>query len=476
MKNAKGHRNQGRGAYACVVLIAFLFSTSGCFLGGTEAVDAQDNLTPPAYQLANPTPLERDFRGNNSKHKILIAVIDSGVDYNHPDLLNNIHFKLDDQGQPLRAGYDFVGKDPWPAPYLIRHSQFPSPGENQEELEAEAFELPLLKQVLKAEPALNEFFDLRRHAFHEYGNAIGHGTHVAGILAKERDYIGILPYRVTPTKATDDHSELLNKIKDVIAAIHLAAKDGAKIVSISLLYVFPTETNPLSQSPIFTQPPKQEILAALQELQNTIRGYKQILFVAAAGNEGLWGPKDFTAAPCGFKAANVLCVGSLNEDHSLTSGTGVIAQKEINTIYARGANVRSTMPSLSCTPDDEKLKIYSAEINDAGNNYHNTVKDIAKDLLARCLKERGYGYMSGSSQATPGVAREAAEFVVRDEKPEISPSEIIQELLARTERELVKVNETSLQISKLIFGMDSRWLAQGRAVQPPKTSSLEALN
>jgi len=56
-----------------------------------------------------PKKIEANYAWNETKgdHRILVAVIDTGIDYNHTDLRNNYAF--DDQGNPL--GYDWANND-----------------------------------------------------------------------------------------------------------------------------------------------------------------------------------------------------------------------------------------------------------------------------------------------------------------------------------------------------------------------------
>src|SRR5690606_18245254 len=83
-------------------------------------VDDQSLMTDKQWELVNPKPQGSDFRLNNSRHKVIVAILDSGIDYNHPYLKKNIHFTLDETDSPIAAGWDYLGSDPWPAPYIAR--------------------------------------------------------------------------------------------------------------------------------------------------------------------------------------------------------------------------------------------------------------------------------------------------------------------------------------------------------------------
>lgn len=58
-------------------------------------IDDQSHVPKEISALVNPVPMPRDFLKNNKRHKVLIAVIDTGVDYIHPAHLDNFHFYLD---------------------------------------------------------------------------------------------------------------------------------------------------------------------------------------------------------------------------------------------------------------------------------------------------------------------------------------------------------------------------------------------
>ena len=133
---------------------------------------------------------------------IVVAVIDSGVDYNHPDLTGNIWSNsgengvdaagrnkasngLDDDGNGFVddfRGWDFVNND-------------------------------------------NDPIDDNNH-----------GTHISGLVAAKKDGVGITGVaptaKIMPLKILDRSGS--GKIRDEIAAINYAVANGAKIVNVSL--------------------------------------------------------------------------------------------------------------------------------------------------------------------------------------------------------------------------------------------------
>jgi len=101
------------------------------FLSSCDATYDQSILShvksshPEVYFAANPKPFlseNKDIIENNKKHKVILAIIDTGVDYNHPYLKNNIHYSMrnNPSGPSFIVGKDYVGDDDFAAPYLIQ--------------------------------------------------------------------------------------------------------------------------------------------------------------------------------------------------------------------------------------------------------------------------------------------------------------------------------------------------------------------
>ncbi len=161
---------------------------------------------------------------------IIVAVIDTGVDYKHPDLKDNIWRNTgevacngkDDDGNGYiddTVGYDFIGSD-----------------------------------FLNSRPDNDPMDEL------------GHGTHVAGIIAavagNGKGVVGVAPgVKIMALKAADRNGVFTTEA--IVAAIDYAAKNGARVVNMSF-----------------------ETLEFDLLMYNAIKDHPGILFVAAAGNEG----------------------------------------------------------------------------------------------------------------------------------------------------------------------------------------------
>lgn len=133
---------------------------------------------------------------------IVVAVIDSGIDYNHPDLIGNIWSNSGENG------VDVQGRNK-------ANNGFDDDG--------------------------NGFVDdFRGWDFvNNDNNAIddnNHGTHISGLVAAKRDSVGMTGVaptaKIMPLKILDKSGS--GRIRDEIAAINYAVANGAKIINVSL--------------------------------------------------------------------------------------------------------------------------------------------------------------------------------------------------------------------------------------------------
>ena len=259
----------------------------------------------------------------NSKQEIIVAVIDSGIDINHYELKNSI----------------------W-----INQDEIPSNGIDDDH---------------------NGYIDdINGYNFYDnnsnvYTNEIDdiHGTHAAGIIISEHDNGGIkgiayskdksvkiMPIKVLGKNETGSKSSLLKAIK-------YAHDNGAKICNISL--------GDYSQN---------------KDLEDLIKGYNDMLFVAAAGNGSKFVGYNIDinpVYPASYNFLNLITVSTL-----LFDGTRYISGNYGLTVdvYAPGSYILSTIP----------------------NN--------------------GFGYLTGSSMACPFVTAVAA--MLWSTNPNLNPQKI----------------------------------------------------
>ncbi|MBX3041029.1 MAG: S8 family serine peptidase [Bdellovibrionaceae bacterium] len=416
-------------------------------LSGCEFVDDQRKASPERAEIANPRPLIANARAQNERHRVLVAVIDTGVDYLHPELQKNIHLQLDPQGNPLRWGWDYLGEDGWPAPLLVRTVDI-NPDVGDRDHRQSEFMGKMYEDGLRLVPELSRFINPVRIADTEA--RMFHGTHVAGLMTYDRDDIGLLAYRVMPMnrkegrglisdpedkknkwpsfgKASRQYADAMaeyrkESLQNLERAFHQAIADGATVINLSL-----------GLSPALSclkegfQSPKCEATDRefYQKMQKLITSAENVVFVAAAGNDG----KSFDGAevlPCGFEADNLICVGALKNEKTVAEFSN-IALKHKNFVFAPGVQILSLMPTSIChsalIPGASKVGTYDRDDEP-------TRLQMWEEVLKQCSAETGYGPVSGTSMATPLIARQIA--LLKADAPAKKGSEIVREFFART--------------------------------------------
>lgn len=178
----------------------------------------------------------------------------------------------------------------------------------------------------------------------------GHGTHVAGIIAAAMNgpgTVGVAPgVRILPVKVLDSSGQ--GDTSTIVAGLLYAADAGAKIINLSLGGAGGGKA-------------LQDAIAYVQA--------KGCLVVAAMGNDGQ-NIEDFPAAYPG-----VLAVGATSQDGTIASFSNY---GNWISVSAPGDGIFSTMPDYNVTLSSE-----------GGGGL-------------------GYGYLSGTSMATPFVSGVAA--------------------------------------------------------------------
>ena len=223
--------------------------------------------------------------------EIIIAVIDTGVDYLHPDLSDNIWINtaelqgvegVDDDGNRYVDdiyGWDFAGNDE------------------------------------------TEFGDA------DPMDVDGHGTHVAGIIAAKADNaLGIAGVcwnaKIMSLKVQADGDEYMEGMA-ILQAMHYAIDNGARIVNCS----FGGEGEEMSE------------FGAVAEFQDS-----GIIAVCAAGNDGT--DNDVTPKyPASYELDNIIAVAANNESDNL-AGVSNYGKTSVD-VMAPGVDIKSTIPASS---------------------------------------------------------------------------------------------------------------------------------
>ncbi|OFZ18346.1 MAG: hypothetical protein A2X94_12395 [Bdellovibrionales bacterium GWB1_55_8] len=400
---------------------------TGLFMSLLSACNFVDNQQAISYQdqgIVNPVPVTRNFLRNNQTHRILLGVIDSGVDYNHPVLADQIHFDLDPAGQPTSAGFDFVGQDVWPSPYLARTAIY-DPEVSDEDREAARKSHKQVANLLALAPELGRYLNLQRHISQEIQAGAYHGTHVAGLMVYDRPDFGLRSYRVLPqNKSTDPQFDYTSEAIDAISeSIHRAAADGVRIVNMSLGIDYAKAVGGEDSEEQVGQYMKMRQLS--QNMADVIVRYPQILFVVAAGNDGQWRDgENLTGIPCGLKLRNVLCVGALRENGDPAGFTNLV-NSGADVVFALGTNVISTVPQDMCVTESMKSLAQTFMLPPElvpDDFYGKTAEGLRKE----CPAQGGLGTLSGTSMAAPLVAHLAAEML--SQNPGLDGAGLIREL------------------------------------------------
>ncbi|KKW20132.1 MAG: hypothetical protein UY63_C0001G0037 [Parcubacteria group bacterium GW2011_GWA2_51_10] len=226
---------------------------------------------------------------------VIVAIIDSGVAYNHPDLLQNMWDGdecVDENGSVLdecNHGYDFEDDDKTPLP-----------------------------------------------------TSSSHGTHIAGIIAaRKNNSVGIVG--VAPSAKIMALKSSLTTAQNV-AAINFAKQNGAKAINASWACWGDGGTDPATACATF-----EELDYRDQALTDAIAGFPG-LFIAAAGNGG--GDADLDgdnhdsgqtlhAYPCDLTLPNIICVAATDQDDVMAffSDFGTVSID----LGAPGVNILSTI-------------------------------------------------------------------------------------------------------------------------------------
>ncbi len=249
---------------------------------------------------------------------IVIAVIDSGVAYDHPDLKNNVWTNeneipdngIDDDNNGFIDdvhGWDFVNNDNNPSDYSTDC----------------------------------------------YGD--GHGTHVAGIIAAQgNNGIGIsgimwsaqiMPLQIFDLFQIDSFENSIIQLVNIVSAITYAVENNANIVNCSFgSYLF-----------------SQFIYDALN-----LANQKGVLVIAAAGNDNI-NNDQLPKYPASYNLPNIISVAATNEKDEISSYSNYGMQSV--DVAAPGGSVSNGKANIYSTTPPEREVLFYDDFEDGGSKW-----------------------------------------------------------------------------------------------------------
>lgn len=290
------------------------------------------------------------WNGGRGSDKMVVAVIDTGVDYTHEDLVANL---WRNQGE---SGRDAQGRDKSSNGVDDDHNGYVDDviGWDFSQNDNKPFDMPasLMDMLMK-------------------GGNPGHGTHCAGNVAARSDnslgVVGVAPnVKVMPLRFISTEGQ--GTSGDAVKAIKYAVDNGAKVLSNSWG----------SEGEDANDPDNGALKDAIVYAQS-----KGVLFIAAAGNghQGVGYDNDSDARP-GYPASysydNIVSVAAIDS----TDALGAFSNWGAKTVHIAAPGV----------------KVFSTTV---GSQYADTVIDLGEMLHAT---------WDGTSMACPHVAGAAALY------------------------------------------------------------------
>lgn len=291
------------GAFLTLIAVA----VAGCF-----APPQDFPAGSAAWKWVNPDLKYFDeIAANQVNHKVLVGVLDTGIDYNAVRLKKHIHLfnTPEKMGRPYGVGLDLLGKDYFPF-YRIY-----DPG--------------------KQKDVTDDYLHLE------------HGTHVSKLTALNNPAIGLIPVRVIPVAETPADKAAcavdkqncqiqlsLRQIELIAKGIAFTIVKGARVVNMSL---------GMAVDGFSAEIMERLVAKAQHALTDKMNGqWKNVLMVVAAGNESRFLAKASESIPATLDVNQMIAVGALKDRLTIAEYSNFGRYVDV---YVRGSDIVSTVPN-----------------------------------------------------------------------------------------------------------------------------------
>lgn len=315
------------------------------------------------WEMANPE-LEgtEQLLAKNARHRVLVSVIDAGIDSSHPRLRGNLHpFEVSAElhrewNVPMSRrtygyGLDLIGKDFFPNYAVIGPYEAPEVSPEPTPSPVVLTSLPTRRTHSEASgsnsPSPNP---TATPAYVDISFKLGtgtHGTHVSQLATLGNPAIGLIPVRVLPTVSHEgDQMRMLLDREGVLVeqlieflgylekGLDFAVSRGAHVASMSLGASLEEITDLGRRASVETFV-REHLLAKMLTTWSTT------LMVIAAGNERTLLDRPGLSVPATLDSPDILSVGALTKDRRVAHFSNLSRYVDV---YMAGTDIASAVP------------------------------------------------------------------------------------------------------------------------------------
>ncbi|NJM22429.1 MAG: S8 family serine peptidase [Richelia sp. SM1_7_0] len=396
-------------------------------LGQQTAKNKQSKSTLPRTDLR----VTEAWKNSNSGKGVVVAVIDSLIQWNHPDLQNSLYKVASaDKCPGEEYGWDFsepsnsnnpceIGdNDTRMSPLelnILRRKLHDSFKLSDSEL-IKQYVTPRMKRRINPEVSEKELADKLRQMIRSDVGGEFHGTLVSGVVAakpeNQQGMWGVAPNaKILPVRVFGLNGSISNS--SVIEAVGYAANRGADVINLSLGGKLPTDVEQSAFSQILQQNPK-------------------LVIVASSGNDNYAS----VAYPSGYDG--VLSVGASN----------LFGDRAYYSSYGKGLDVVAPGGDLSTTAG------WLGGIPTTGGTWMDTFWQglaFPNSRWATIVDYKGkYWWMQGTSFSSPAVAGVVALMKGEDKTGKLSRVQLIDILKSTASYKDLNVTEEEQKLYRTL--------------------------